>query len=375
MKPLPPRERLRTAAAPPAVVPPEDRRGAAHAGLSGDMWTAIALFGLTALLILTSRWISPGFGGWSQAKAILLLSSFVIVVAFGQQMVILTGGLDLSIASVMTMGGVLTFGWIGASPVALVWGIPLILLLTGVIGGLNGIGVVLLRVPPFIMTLAMGIIVYGVTLGITGGTPRGQASPPLSALFTSNVLDVPLVIYLMAVIAIVGSLVQRGTGFGRRLYAVGTNPAAAYIAGLPVRWLIFLTYAISGASAGLAGILMVGYAGGATLTMGQSYQFPSIAAAVVGGTSILGGSGLYLGAVGGALLLTTFSTVISSLGIAEGWRTIIYGLVILLALLVLREELYLWVSRLVVTPEAVPPPGVRGPTRTSETPATTGGSE
>lgn len=336
---------------------PADTRGTRRRGLGSDLWNAIALFGLTALLIAGSRWISSGFGGWEQTKAILVLSSFVVVVAFGQQLVILTGGLDLSIASVMTMGGVLTFTFVGASPTALIWGVPVILLLTAAIGGLNGIGVVWLRVPPFIMTLAMGIIVYGATLGITGGTPRGQASPALSALFTSGVLDVPLVIYLMVAVTALGTLLQLGTGFGRRLYAVGTNPAAAYIAGLPVRRLTFLTYAISGASAGLAGILMFGYAGGATLTMGQSYQLPSIAAVVVGGTSILGGSGLYLGAVGGALLLTTFSTVISSLGIAEGWRTVIYGLVILLALLVLREELYLWAGRLVAKSGPPRPPG------------------
>ncbi len=337
--------------------PPADTRGLRRAGLGSDVWNAIALFGLTALLIIASRWISSGFGGWEQTKAILVLSSFVVVVAFGQQLVILTGGLDLSIASVMTIGGVLTFNFVGASPTALIWGVPLILLVTAAIGGLNGIGVVWLRVPPFIMTLAMGIIVYGATLGITGGTPRGQASPALSALFTASVLDVPLVIYFMLAITICGSVVQLGTGFGRRLYAVGTNPAAAYIAGLPVRWLTFLTYAISGASAGLAGILMFGYAGGATLTMGQAYQLPSIAAVVVGGTSILGGSGLYIGAVGGALLLTTFSTVISSLGIAEGWRTVIYGLVILLALLVLREELYLWAGQLVARPVPLRQPG------------------
>ncbi len=336
-----------------------DTRGGRRIGPGGELWTAIALFGLTVLLIVASRLISPDFGGWNEAKAILVLSSFVIVVAFGQQMVILTGGLDLSVASVMTMGGVLTFAWIGNSGPALVWGIPAVLALTALIGALNGVGVVLLRVPPFIMTLATGIIVYGATLGITGGTPRGQASPTLSALFTAEYLGVPLVIYVMAVLTVLGTLLQLGTGFGRRLYAVGTNPAAAYIAGLPVRLLTLLTYAISGATAGLAGILMVGYAGGATLTMGQAYQLPSVAAAVVGGTSILGGSGLYLGAVGGALLLTTFSTLVSSLGIAEGWRTIIYGLVILLALLVLREGLYGWVGRLMSRPAHAPAPQIR----------------
>ena len=346
----------------------QDRRAGGRRGISGDVWNALALFGLTALLILGSRWISPGFGGWSQAKAILVLSSFVVVVAFGQQLVILTGGLDLSIASVMTMGGVLAFTFIGASSPALLWGVPGVLLLTAAIGALNGIGVVWLRVPPFIMTLAMGIIVYGATLGLTGGTPRGQPSPLLLALFTADLAGVPLVIYLISVLAVLGTLLQRGTGFGRRLYAVGTNPAAAHIAGLPVRRITMMTYVISGASAGLAGVLMVGYAGGATLTMGQSYQLPSIAAVVVGGTSILGGSGLYLGAVGGALLLTTFSTVIASIGIAEGWRTVIYGIVILLALLLLREELYVWVGRLAARPAGIPP-------RSTPSTAMTGGNK
>jgi ribose transport system permease protein len=114
---------------------------------------------------------------------------------------------------------------------------------------------------------------------------------------------------------------------------------AAYIAGLPVRLLIIAAYGISGVTSGLAGILLVGYATGATLTMGQSYLLPSVAAVVVGGASILGGRGTYLATVGGALLLTTLSTIIEALGLAEGWRTVIYGLVIMLALLALRENL------------------------------------
>lgn len=311
----------------------------------GETQTAIALFALTAILILVSRWISPGLGGWSSAKAILVLASFTTVVAFGQQTVILIGGLDLSVASLMTIGGVLTFGWIGASSLPLIWIIPAVLLIAALIGAVSGIGVALLRVPPFIMTLATGIIVYGAILGITGGTPRGLSSPVLSALFTNQLLGIPWVIYFMVLFGVLGSLLQTRTPFGRRLYALGASPQAAYVAGLPVRKLTVAAYAISGASAAFAGILLVGYAGGATLTMGQSYLLPSIAAVVIGGTSILGGRGSFPGAVGGAVLLTTLSTIISSLGIAEGWRTVIYGLVILAALFLLRDDLYAWAAR------------------------------
>lgn len=323
-----------------------DQRGTGRWRPSSDALMVIGLFAVTVLMILGSRFISPAFGGWEQGRAILILSSFVMVIAFGQQCVILIGGLDLSVASMMTLGGVLTFGWIGASGTALIWGIPAVLLVTGLVGAVNGIGVTVLRVPPFIMTLAMGIIVYGAALGITGGTPSGQSSAFLSALFTHSVLGIPWVILLMVLCAVLGTLLQQATPFGRRLYAIGTSPQAAIVAGIPVRRLTILTYVISGAAAGLAGILMVGYGGGATLTMGDSYLLPSIAAVVVGGTSILGGRGLYLGAVGGALLLTTLSTIISSLGIAQGWRTVIYGVVILLALLLLHDELAAWTARL-----------------------------
>ncbi|MBX6321008.1 MAG: ABC transporter permease [Rhodospirillaceae bacterium] len=307
--------------------------------MGSETWTAIAVFGITVVLILGSRVISPAFGGWDQARAILVLSSFVMVTGFGQGLVILLGGLDLSVASVMTFGGVLAFSWIGASGPALTWGIPVILLLTALIGAVNGVGVTALRVPPFIMTLATGIIVYSACLGFTQGTPRGQASPLLSALYTHRVLGVPLIIFFMALATIAGQLLQSSTPFGRKLYAIGTSDTAAYIAGIGVRRLTIATYAIAGACSGLAGIMMVGYAGGATLTMGQPYLLPSIAAVVVGGTSILGGRGTYLGTVGGAILLTTISTIIGALEMAEGWRTVVYGAVILLALLLMRERL------------------------------------
>jgi ribose transport system permease protein len=322
-----------------------DDRGGSRRRIGSEAWTVIALFAITIVMILASRLISPSFGSWEQARAILILTSFVMVIAFGQQSVILLGGLDLSVGSMMTLGGILTFSWIGASGPALVWGIPAVLLVTGLVGAVNGIGVTVFRVPPFIMTLAMGIIIYSAALGITGGTPSGQSVPLLSALFTHSVAGIPWVIILMAVLAVLGTLLQQATPFGRRLYAIGTSPQAALIAGIPVRRIVILTYGMSGAAAGLAGVLMVGYGGGATLTMGDSYLLPSIAAVVIGGTSIVGGRGLYAGAIGGAFLLTTLSTVIASIGIAQGWRTIIYGLVILFALVLLREELSIWIVR------------------------------
>lgn len=323
---------------------PADTRGAGErrglARIDGQIRSALLLFIVSGVLIFASRGLGPGFGSIEQLKAILIISSFVMVVAFGQQMVIIVGGLDLSIASMVTLGGVLAFNWIGSSAFGVIWGVPAILLVTAAIGACSGIGVAILRIPPFIMTLAMGIILYGAVLGFTQGTPTGAASPFLSSLFRPTGFGAPI-LYLMVLGAAAGWFFQVRTSFGRKLYALGTNPTAAHVAALPVRRLLITTYAISGASAGLAGILLDGYVNGVTLMMGLSYQLPSVAAAVIGGTAIVGGSGIYLGAVGGAILLTTLSTIVASLGIAEGWRTIIYGVVIFLALFLLRSDLEL----------------------------------
>ncbi|CAM2153634.1 Sugar ABC transporter permease [Pararobbsia alpina] len=329
--------------------PADTRGGEASPGLLGridrDMRTAIALLAISFVLIVASRALGPNFGSLTQMKAILVISSFLMVVAFGQQMVILLGGLDLSVASMMTLGGVLAFKWIGGpSASSVLWGVPAILLITAALGACSGIGVSLVKIPPFIMTLAMGVILYGVTLGFTQGTPTGQPSAALSSLFATTAMGTPI-LYLMVLGTAAGCFLQIRTSFGRKVYALGTNPTAAFVAGLPVHRLTIAAHAISGASAGLAGILMLGYVRGVTLTLGQSYLLPSVAAVVVGGTSIVGGRGIYLGAAAGAILLTTLSTLVSSLGIAEGWRTIIYGVVIFLALVLLRDDLMQLIKR------------------------------
>jgi ribose transport system permease protein len=322
--------------------PPSSPGAGSVLSISSEGWTALGLLGLTVAMILASRLISSGFGSWQQTQAILLLSSFTIVLAFGQGLVILTGGLDLSVGSVMSLGGILAYMWVGHTILDVVWSVPLILAITAAVGSINGLGVTLLRLPPFIVTLATSLISYGVFLGFTGGQPRGVASPILTKAYTQSFAGVPVILWLMLAFVIVGNMIQSHSAFGRRLHQVGASPVAAYIAGLPVRLLTIAAYAISGLTAGLAGILLVGYATGATLIMGQSYLLPSVAAVVVGGASILGGRGSYLSTVAGALLLTTLSTIIAALGLPEGWRTVIYGVVILLALLVLREHLPGW---------------------------------
>jgi ribose transport system permease protein len=317
---------------------PDRRRSG---GVSAEAVTIGIVFALSVVLILGSRLISPALGSWNQVLTVLTLASFLIVVAFGQGLVVLVGGLDLSIPALITLGGVLTTTWIGVDGGASAWYLaPAILAIAALVGVVNGLGVTRLGIPPFIMTMAVAIVTASVALGFTSGTPRGGSPAFLTDLMKGRFLGLPVVVYFVVVFAAVGWTLQARSALGRAFYAVGANPAAARIAGVAVERVTIGAYAASAVCAAIAGMMLVGYANGATLRMGDSYLLPSIAAVVIGGSSILGGSGSFLGTVGGAVLLTTLGTVIAALGIEQGWRTVIEGAIILAALLFLRQELF-----------------------------------
>jgi len=152
--------------------------------------------------------------------------------------------------------------------------------------------------------------------------------------------------FLFVLIALVGSAIQHYSGFGRRLYAIGSNRRTANIAGVHVKLVVTMAFVVSSLCAALSGMLLVGYAGGAALNMGDPYFLTSIAIVVVGGSSILGGRGSFLGTVAAAIFLTTISTIVQALGIAQGWQTFIYGFLIVAVLGLLRKDIYVHVGRL-----------------------------
>ncbi|HTM76269.1 MAG TPA: ABC transporter permease [Devosia sp.] len=310
-----------------------------------EMITVLCVFAISVLLILCSRFVSPALGSWSHVNTILLLASFLIVAAFGQGIVIMIGGLDLSIPALITLGGVLATSWVGSESSMSLPLLAGILAICAGVGGVSGLGVTLLRVPPFIMTMATGIITASTALGFTSGTPRGAAPAVLVGLMKADWNGVPVILVFILLFAVVGSVVQARTSYGRRLTAIGANPVAAHVAGIAVKSSIVIAYMISATVAGLAGMMLAGYANGATLRMGDDYLLPSIAAVVIGGSSILGGSGSFVATIGGAILLRTLATVISALGIPYGWRTVIEGSIILFALLLLRENTFAFLKR------------------------------
>ncbi|SER74319.1 ribose transport system permease protein [Vreelandella subterranea] len=321
-----------------SVTDKQDTRQAQR--LNSTTIAVLTIYGLVVLMIFGSRLVSPSLGGISQLMNVLYLSSFLVICAFGQGLVILVRGLDLSVASMITLGGVLSTTFMQGTNEGLYFIIPGILLISALVGVISGLGVTHLSIPPFIMTMAMGLIVYSVCLGFTEGTPRGFPAPMLNAFMQNKVLGVALPILLMLVFILIFTILQSYSAFGRKLNAVGNNPDAANIAGIAVKRMTISAYAISAACSALAGVLLAAYANGATLRMGDDYLLPSIAAVVVGGSSILGGRGSFLGTVGGALLLTTLSSMLSALGVGQGWKTILEGIVILVALIMLREQIF-----------------------------------
>jgi ribose transport system permease protein len=323
---------------PGNFAPEPDKRKSAR--ISRDTISTVLVYALCVLLFAGSHLISPHLGSWSHVQTVMVLASFLVVLSFGQGLVILTGGLDLSLPALITLGGVLAASFTAPGGVD-GWAIlPVVICLCAAIGFLTALGVVWLKVPPFIMTMATSIIIASAALGMTKGTPRGTSPDALLWLMKSHVFGVPLPVIFLLFFVGAGWLIQSRSTLGRYLHAVGTNAEAARIAGLPVFPALVAPYVISAACAGFVGMMLVGYSNGATLRMGDSYMLPSIAAVVIGGSSILGGSGSFLGTVGGAILLTTLGTIISAIGMQIGVRTIIEGTIILAALLLLREEVF-----------------------------------
>lgn len=289
----------------------------------------LAYLGMLAMLAVTGM-ISPGFLSETSLRSILVLAAFVGIAALGQTFVIIGAGIDLSIPWVLNCAAILMAVLCAGQDAPLIWVMPLVLAGGALIGGINGVGVALLGVPPIIMTLATSVILQGLIVIYTGGRPTPIAPDFIRYLSVGRIGPVPVIGILWAVLAILASLLMSKTAFGRYLYAVGGNATVAEFSGVPTARTRILTYVISGASAALAGMLLTGYSGQAYLGMGDQFLFTSVAAVAIGGASILGGTGHYIGTIAGALVLTILSGLLPALGLSNGALLVVYGAVILL---------------------------------------------
>jgi ribose transport system permease protein len=271
-------------------------------------------------------------------NSLLVLSSFLLVLALGQGTVILTGGLDLSVPWTIGLCGILLAGIVNGQNGPLIYALPVILAVGCLVGLVNGFGIAMLGISPIVMTLAMNGILQGVALLYSQGTPAGFSAPLMRWFMTSKAEFVTPVVVFIMLFAIAAVVLHRRTPFGRRVYALGNGERVAALSGIAVNRTILLVYMLSGFCSALVGAMLTGFSGQASLGMGDEYLLPSIAVVVVGGTLITGGRGTYLGMVGGVLLLTALQTLLAGTTLPYATRVIIFGLVVLAAVVALRER-------------------------------------
>jgi ribose transport system permease protein len=305
----------------------------------------LAYLGMIVLLVLTSV-VAPGFLTPSHLRSTAVLAAFIGIVALGQTFVIIGGGIDLSVPWVLNSAAVLMTLAAGGQDQPLLWVVPLILAAGALVGAVNGLGVAWFGVPPIIMTLAVNVILQGGILVYTGGAPTATAPPAVQFLAVGRIAGIPVVLFIWVALAAVATVLLSKTAFGRQLYAVGTSPTVAEFSGVPTLRTAVLAYTLSGLTAALAGMLLTGYTAQAYLGMGDPYLFTSIAAVAIGGASILGGSGHYIGTIAGAFVLTILTGLLPALNLSNGALLIVYGVVILVTVSLASDAVSDLVSRM-----------------------------
>jgi ribose transport system permease protein len=287
-------------------------------------------------LLLVGSIVNPNFLSPDYLLTQLQVASFLALMSTGMMLVILLGQIDLSLPWIITVGGMMSTAAAGWGPWGPVWAMPVGVLCGVIFGLINGIGVAYLRVPSMIFTLGINAVAQGFMIVRTGGAaPQDTASDSMHDLATGRfVLGlIPNPVWVWVVIGGITVFLLRRTLFGRAIYAIGNREIAAYLSGINTQRVVLAAFAISGGLAALAGTLLAGYSTKAYQGMGDPYLLPAIAAVVLGGTSILGGRGTYLGTVAGVILITLLQSILSVIQIEEAFRQLIYGTVIVAMLL------------------------------------------
>jgi ribose transport system permease protein len=295
----------------------------------------VLAFASLIVLMLFFSVANDNFLSWSNITGILLSTAVIGILALGTTFVIISGGIELSLGTGMTLSAVMT-------GVFLVnWGLPLVV---GVIGGvlagaligfINGFNIAVLNIPPFIATLAMMLIAEGLGLVISGATPiyftdvNGFTDISLGSAIPGA--DVPNAVIILFVLTFIAAVLLAKTILGRYTFAIGSNEEAAALSGVSLRKWKIAIYTLSGAFMGIAGVVLAARLNSAQPSLGVGYELQAIAAVVIGGTSLQGGKGSVVGTLIGALIVGTVTNGLRIMSIPQEWQTVIIGLVILVA--------------------------------------------
>lgn len=315
--------------APPPTPTPSVRPAAGFA-------VPLFLVALAIGMLVLGQILAPGFASAPNVLQLLKIASFLGLVALGQTLVMLVGGIDLSVAWVLT-GSAVVFTALCSGQDANTAVAATAAIAVGVVAGLvNGFGIVKLKISPIVMTLAMNNIMLGATLVYTGGTPSGGVSPIVRSLATGGIGGLPFMVIVWGLVGTLAIVAIRYSRWGRRLLAVGENPVVSHLSGIANDRVVIGAYVICGATASVTGILFAAFSGSSFLGMGDQFVLPAIAAVVLGGTSMFGGRGGYGGTFAAVIFTTILSTVLVIGNISAGVRSIIFGAAILAALIAQR---------------------------------------
>lgn len=289
---------------------------------------------LIAVVLFTAISVyKPGFASIDHIRVLCSEAAIIGIVAIGQTFVIITGGIDLSVAWMVGIAAIMVTNTTGSLDENLIWAVPFILILTTLFGVVNGFCIAYLNMPPIVMTLGMNTVLQGGLVAVTQGAPGGAAPALIKKMGQGSLGGMPYLILIWIILAAAVTLLLFKMRYGRELFAVGNNATVAAYSGISVRKVTLAAYAVSGLTAGIAGMLLAGKVGQSYLGIGDNFQFQSIAAVAIGGTSLMGGNGNYLGTVAGAFTITIILAILAALNLPFGVQKMAYGIVVLISVL------------------------------------------
>lgn len=318
-------------------LPALDRASVWVTATSTDFWRHKAVWAVLILVYLVGLGVAHNVVAPGQFPGLLRQAAPLACLALGQTILVIGRGLDLSVGGMVGLVNVVAAGHLAQQ----IGGWPTMLLCLGLgvlVGLINGLGVVFAGVSPFIMTLGMSFFLSGAALVYTGGAPSGELPSAIRSLSEHRVAAIPVDAYIVAALFVVVALVLRKSWQGRWIYARGINPEAAKVGGVSLSSVDIVSYTFSGGCAALGGLFLAGNVGQGSLGAGEDLLLNSLAAVVVGGTTFVGGKGGVGGTLGGVLLFTLLTSVLTAAHLAAGGISIASGLVLLAAATLFRTS-------------------------------------
>lgn len=302
--------------------------------LNKDVLQKMLAFGSLVLMIIVFSLLSENFLTEMNMKTILLATAVNGVLAVGVTFVIMTGGIDLSIGTVMTFTSVVAGLFITNMGVHPLIGIPLGILAGGLCGFINGFNVAIFKIPAFIATLGMMMITKGLSLVLSGAKPIYFTDIKwFSKISLGTPLGIPNAVVIFLGVSVIAGIILSFTLLGRYTLSIGSNQEATRLSGVNTKFWLIGIHTLTGIFCGVAGILMASRLSSAQPALGQGYELDAIAAVVIGGTSLSGGSGTIVGTIIGAFIMSVLLNGLRILSVPQEWQTVITGIIVICAVI------------------------------------------